>query len=199
MKTLTALAAALMATVLTMTGCSSSEPDHNQADVGFASDMIPHHAQAIAMADMTIGQPGVSRELETMAERIRQAQTHEINLMAGWLRGWGEDVPQTGYGRGDAHDHAEGMKMMHEDMAGMPGMMGADEMRRLGRAHGVEFEQMWLAMMIEHHEGAIEMSRREQEHGRSEAAVALAVDVAAAQRAEIETMRTMLAKAKRRG
>lgn len=187
------MAAALAAIVLTATGCSSgSTSEHGDADVAFASQMIPHHAQAMAMADMTIGQPGISHHLEKLAERVRETQRPEIDTMAGWLKKWGEPVPQTGYGTGDAHDHSEGMDMMDGGSDAMPGMMSGPEMHRLSRLHGAAFERRWLAMMIEHHQGALQMSRTELTHGRSKAALALADQVIAAQRAEIAEMHAML-------
>lgn len=185
------LAVALM---VMATGCSSGNgsSDHGDADVSFASGMIPHHAQAVAMADMTIGQPGISHHLEKLAERVRETQTPEIDTMAGWLKEWGEPVPQTGYGTGDVHDHSEGMDMMDGHSDGMPGMMSGRDMRRLSRLHGAAFERRWLTMMIEHHQGAVQMSRTELEHGENEDAHALAEHVIAAQRAEIAEMRDML-------
>jgi uncharacterized protein (DUF305 family) len=194
MPRLTTLAAALLTVVLTATGCSSGSgsSEHGHADVAFASQMIPHHAQAVAMADMTIGQPGISHHLARLAERVREAQTPEIDTMAGWLKEWGEPVPQTGYGTGDAHDHSEGMDMMDGGSDGMPGMMSGRDMRRLSRLHGAEFERRWLTMMIEHHQGAVQMSQTELERGRSKDALALAEHVITAQRAEIEEMRALL-------
>jgi uncharacterized protein (DUF305 family) len=70
----------------------------------------------------------------------------------------------------------------------MGGMMTEDEMADLEAASGAEFDQMFLTMMIEHHEGAIEMARTEQEEGRYPPAVSLAEQIEAAQAAEIDTM-----------
>ena len=50
-----------------------SDAAFNQADVDFAQGMIPHHAQAIEMADMAIAQ-AESAEVIDLAERIRAAQ-----------------------------------------------------------------------------------------------------------------------------
>ena len=187
------LTAALVAAVLVAAGCSSTDgsSEHGHADVSFASRMIPHHAQAVAMADMTIGRPGITHHLEKLAERVRETQTPEIDTMAFWLKEWDEPVPQTGYGTGDAHDHSEGMDMMNGGSDGMPGMMSGRDVRRLLRLHGAEFERRWLTMMIEHHQGAVRMARTELEHGENKDALALAGHVVAAQRAEIAEMRAM--------
>jgi len=51
----------------------------------------------------------------------------------------------------------------------------------------------FLAMMIPHHEGAIEMARLELLHGRDPVTRTLAEDIIASQRVEIEGMRRRLA------
>ncbi len=61
-----ALAAALLA------GCGGSG-DHNDADVAFAADLIPHHRQPVGMVDLT--------------EQIEESQTAEIATM--------EELPQS--------------------------------------------------------------------------------------------------------
>jgi uncharacterized protein (DUF305 family) len=45
-------------------------------------------------------------------------------------------------------------------MSGGTGMMTEQQMDDLAAASGVDFDQMWLGMMIAHHEGAIVMSRQ---------------------------------------
>ena len=44
-------------------------------------------------------------------------------------------------------------------------MMSAGRNDRLGVRLGAGFEDMWLEMMIEHHEGAIQMAKDEQADG----------------------------------
>ena len=168
-----------------------STTEHNDADVAFASDMIQHHAQALSMVDMTLERP-LDPEVQTLAEDIRDAQAPEIETMADWLTSWGEDVPETmrdhvnsGHGGGDASEGLEGM----EDM---PGMMSAEDMGALGDASDDEFQQMWLEMMVEHHEGAVEMAETEQAEGRFKDAVDLAGRIVDAQNAEIDIMRDLL-------
>src|SRR4051794_14096914 len=50
---------------------------HNDADVAFATEMIPHHAQAIQMADMAT-QQAHSPQVKTLANQIKAAQGPEI-------------------------------------------------------------------------------------------------------------------------
>jgi uncharacterized protein (DUF305 family) len=147
----------------------------NDADVEFAQGMIPHHEQAIEMADIaldpTVGASDVVKELAT---RIKGEQDPEIQLMTGWLTAWGQPVAMT-------------MDSTH-DMSSMEGMMSADEMDMLSAATGPGFDKIWQEMMIKHHEGAIAMAQAEKANGSSPEALALADQIIAAQQTEIDEM-----------
>ncbi len=71
-------------------------------------------------------------------------------------------------------------------------MMSEDEMSRLEGAAGAEFETMWLEMMIEHHEGAVEMAATEESEGRFPEAVAMAEKIRSSQQREIDLMQGLL-------
>lgn len=160
--------------------------DFNQADVDFATEMIQHHAQALSMVDLIEGKQ-VSPELTALAEQIRMAQGPEIETLVDWLQDWSQPVPETM--RDHANAHGDGDMEMDSDM---PGMMSAEEMEALGAAQGPAFERMWLEMMIEHHEGAIEMAKAEKDDGEFADAVELADTIITAQDDEIGQMKTML-------
>lgn len=162
----------------------------NAADVEFATSMIPHHAQALTMVDLTRGRD-LSLEVARLAEDIQVAQGPEIETMVGWLNDWGKPVPETMRDHGSAGD-MDGHDMGDTDSS-MPGMMSDQEMADLEAASDQEFEEMWLQMMIRHHEGAIEMAGDAQRSGVFEAAVELAEAIETAQQAEIEQMRDLLA------
>lgn len=183
-KTLTA--ALLAASLLTLAACGNDENDttvgHNDADVTFAQQMIPHHQQAIEMAELAETR-AESQAVKDLAADIEAAQDPEIETMTGWLESWGEDVPA---------DSMSGMD--HADMStdDMPGMMSEDDMADLEAPPGAEFDQMFLTMMIEHHEGAIEMARTEQADGEYADAIELAEAIETAQTEEIQTMQGLL-------
>ncbi len=203
-----ALALALGAPVL-LTACGGEDDtaadvpesaEFNAADVDFASGMIPHHAQALVMVDMAEGRD-ISPETADLMERIEAAQAPEIEQMTGWLEDWDQPVPDlgdmSGMGSGDMSDmdHSD-MDMDDMDdmtgMTGMTGMMSAEDMADLEAAQGSAFEQMWLSMMIEHHEGAVEMAEVEVAEGEYDEAVALAEEIIEAQEAEIAEMEALL-------
>ncbi|GAA4412564.1 DUF305 domain-containing protein [Actinokineospora soli] len=153
--------------------------EHNDADISFAQDMIPHHAQAIEMAELVDGRT-TTPAVVGLAERVEKAQDPEIRTMTGWLTAWGAEVPESG-GHG-GHDS-------------MPGMMSGEDMDRLAEAQGGAFDRLWLEMMIEHHEGAIEMARTELAEGANPGAKELAQQIIDGQQAEITEMKALLNKA----
>lgn len=165
-----------------------SATEHNDVDVAFATDMIQHHAQALAMVNLSV-ERSVDPAFKTLAEAIRAAQGPEIETMADWLKEWGEEVPET------VNDHMNhDMGTMPEGTEDMPGMMSAAEMEGLESVVGdADFQRLWLAMMVRHHRGAIEMAEGQVDRGRYQPAVELARSIIDAQKAEIEEMQELLA------
>ncbi len=176
----------LLCAALALVGCSGDDANtapgaaltdsHNESDVEFVQGMIPHHEQAVQMADMVVAGM-VTTELAALADRVRAAQQPEIDLMMSWLAEWGlERDPHAGHMMGSEH-----------------GMMSDDDMAALDAAEGAEFERMWLDMMIKHHEGAVAMANDVLAAGVDPRVAALAEAVVEAQTAEIALMRQMLA------
>jgi uncharacterized protein (DUF305 family) len=54
----------------------------------FITGMIPHHAGAVAMAQLLLKDPNVSPQLKTFAENIIKAQNAEIVQMNAWLKSY---------------------------------------------------------------------------------------------------------------
>lgn len=168
------------------TQTASNGDTFNDADVAFATDMIQHHAQALAMVDLTLNRD-LDPEVQQLAEDIREAQGPEIEQMTDWLTDWDQPIPETV--RDHVNAHGDGDMEMDSDM---PGMMSSEEMSDLEDTEGAEFQQMWLEMMIEHHEGAIEMAQTEQAEGEHTAAIDLAENIESTQQDETSTMETLL-------
>ena len=159
--------------------------DHNEQDVAFAKEMIQHHRQAVQMADLAADRAS-SQEVKDLATKIKGAQDPEIETMSGWLTSWGEEVPADMSGM-EGHD-------MGDMSSDMPGMMSSEDMDRLKKASGTEFDKMFLEMMVKHHEGAVEMAETQKAKGKYGPAEKLADDVIKAQTAEIEEMNKILGK-----
>jgi uncharacterized protein (DUF305 family) len=164
----------------------------NDADVEFSTDMIPHHAQALVMVDLTRGRD-ISPELQKLTADIPAAQGPEIERMVGWLTAWGQPVPETMRDHTNAEDHGMSGHEMGDDSSDMAGMMTDEELSELEAAQDDEFETMWLEMMIEHHRGAIEMAKDEQSEGAFAPAKELAASIETSQQGEIDHMNELLA------
>jgi uncharacterized protein (DUF305 family) len=166
-------------------GTPSPAGAHNPQDVAFAQGMIPHHRQALEMARLAADRAS-SGTVKDLARRIEKAQDPEIRTMTGWLKTWGEKVPG---GTG-----ADGMDHSASGHSGMPGMMGSEDMDALEKLTGKAFDVQFLTLMVEHHEGAVEMAKTEQSKGRHTPAKAMADDIVTAQNAEIGEMNKLLGK-----
>ncbi|MET9578821.1 DUF305 domain-containing protein [Streptomyces sp. DT199] len=166
-------------------GTPSPQGAHNPQDVAFAQGMIPHHRQALEMARLAADRAS-SGTVKDLAGRIEKAQDPEIRTMTGWLKSWGEKVP--GGAGGGGMDHSA------SGHSGMPGMMGGEDMAALEKLTGKAFDVQFLTLMVEHHEGAVEMARTEQDKGRHGPAKAMAGDIVTAQNAEIGEMNKLLGK-----
>lgn len=153
------LGTSTLALALALTGCSvdSSETNSkdssssteapatsaNAADEMFVTMMIPHHQQAIDMADILIEKDDADARVTELAQNVKDAQGPEIERMLSWLEEWGVT-----YDPGSGMDHGAG-----------DGMMSESDMTALKDASGADASRLFLEQMIMHHEGAVDMAR----------------------------------------
>ena len=164
-------------------------PPRSQADVEFMQGMIMHHAQAVEMTAW-ISSHTENEELRTLGARMSRSQSDEIKFMKRWLavRGESTSMEMPGMPNIDKSGHA---------MALMPGMLTAEQMEALRKAHGAEFDRLFLEGMIQHHGGALTMVKELFETagaGQDAELFDFATDVDTGQRAEIRIMQGMLEK-----
>jgi uncharacterized protein (DUF305 family) len=186
------IGAAALAALLTVTACSSgnqaatssstsagtsaassSAPAaqaHNQADVTFAQNMIPHHQQAVQMSDIILGKQGIDPRVVQLATQITATQGPEVQQMQSWLSQWGQPT-----------------------MSMAPGMMSDQDMAALQNAQGVDASKQFLTGMIQEHQPAITMAQDEIKSGQYPPAVALAHSIVTNHQQEITTMQGILA------
>lgn len=167
----------------TETETGSPAADHNDADIAFLQGMIPHHQQAITMSDLAMDNTDDAEVLD-LADRIKAAQGPEIEQMEGLLDTWG--VESEGGMEG-----MEGMGGM--EGGGHPGMLTEEGIDELAAAEGAEFDRLFLAGMIEHHQGAVTSSETVLDEGASEETKQLARDIIETQEIEITEMEELLA------
>lgn len=150
------------------------------ADVKFMQGMIGHHAQAVEMVALIPSRTG-NQYMKMLGQRIDVSQEDEMNMMRGWLKARGQEIP-------GPHAH-------HEPGGMMPGMLTGEEMTALAAAKGVEFDRLFLLGMIKHHMGAITMVDelfKTPGAGQDGEIFAFASDVDSDQRMEIDRMGAML-------
>ncbi len=121
-----------------------AKTSYSPADVTFMRDMIPHHNQAVQMAEL-VAERTNRQELVDVAGRINASQADEIEFMQQWLRSRGEEVPDP-----TAHE------AMHTSHA-MAGMATPEQMAELAASKGTDFDRLFLKLMITHHDGAVTM------------------------------------------
>ncbi|MFF9012961.1 DUF305 domain-containing protein [Streptomyces sp. NPDC014870] len=160
----------------------------NDADVAFAQAMIPHHQQALEMAELADGRAEDAGIKKIVAD-VEKAQDPEIRTMRSWLKAWGKPEAPEGSGASGGHGgHGGGAG----DGGSMAGMMSEQDMKELAALRGKAFDRKFAELMIAHHEGAVEMAETERENGRDATARKLADDVVRTQSAEITELKKIL-------
>jgi uncharacterized protein (DUF305 family) len=109
--------------------------------------------------------------------QIKNAQDPEITFMKNWLAERKQPLTAD-----------EGID--HSSM--MSGMLTLEDLDAVRALTGAEFDQAWVASMIAHHEGAIDMARTVLSDGQDKDIAKLAEEIMAGQSAEISTLRTLL-------
>lgn len=201
------IAAALLACCTVLTGCSDdaetapSPAVHtadngdvfNDADAEFAADLVQHHAMALTLVDLTRA-ASVSADVAALADEILSTESLEIETLTDWLAAWDVPAPETvrdhaNAGHGDHHEQT------YDDVPGadLPGMPSGADLTELAALRGPEFEQRWVDLMIAHHEGAIEIARRQLDDGTYAPALDLARSVEETQQAQVERMKALQA------
>ncbi|MEW5632014.1 DUF305 domain-containing protein [Streptomyces hydrogenans] len=145
----------------------------NGADFRYVQMMVVHHRQALTMTSLAPTRAG-SPQVRKVAERIAAAQQPEIGAMEGWLESNGGPRDQ------GAHDHHA-----------MPGMATEAQLAELRAAKGAAFDELFLKLMVTHHEGAVTMAAEVLAQGNNVLVEEMANDVIAQQTAEINRMRSL--------
>ncbi|MBN1631385.1 MAG: DUF305 domain-containing protein [Thermoleophilia bacterium] len=118
-------------------------------DRHFIEQMVPHHEDAVAMADLALSRAEHS-ELRALAETIKRDQSREIDQMLAWYRSWyGVDAPTD-----ESVSRGRGMGR---------GVMGGGMMHDEGDMEVLEaapvFDKEFIRQMIPHHQMGVMMAR----------------------------------------
>jgi len=163
----------------------NSEEAINIANTGFTKDdtvfmnhMIVHHEQALTLSRLAPNRTN-TEEILDLAGRIDVSQEDEISFMQGWLEERNIEV----------HTH---MSMHHMKMMGMA---SDQDIAKLSNSKGMEFDELFLRLMIAHHEGALDMVKelkRQPGSAYDPLMFEFVSDLSNDQGVEIERMNTLL-------
>ena len=127
----------------------SNPNEHSYIDVDFARKMIVHNQQGVQMADIA-KKNATSEEVRQLAALISEELSSNTKKYIDWLNDWKEtyfnlsDFPEM-----EGHD----MYPTH------PGMASLGDLKALESATASLVDELFLRLMITHHEGANEMSK----------------------------------------
>lgn len=156
----------------------------NEVDADFVRMMIPHHHQALVMSRLAPDRTD-DAELLALAGRLDVEQTIEIGTMQQWQaqNGFDETDPVTAYS----------MMMQNPAMIEMMGMATQAELDQLESLSGSSFDQLFLELMIDHHQGAVDMCVQVIADGQEPVLQSMANEMLTTQSTQISRMEQMLA------
>lgn len=142
-------------------------------DRAFIDGMVPHHEQAIEMAEDAKAEGLSEPVLIAIADAIIGSQQAEIDRMKQWRSEWFGSATIDPAG-------AESLGLTMDQM----GM----HTQRMDFSSVNDVDAVFATMMIAHHEGAIAMANLARTRGERDEIRALALDIIAAQRDELDVM-----------
>jgi len=148
--------------------CGSGTSMMGDLDRQFIEEMIPHHEDAVLMAELALTKSD-NEEIIKLAENIKREQSREIDEMRSWYKLWyGTDIPES----------AGGMSQ---------GMMGGGaDLESLEDAE--LFDKEFIEQMIPHHQMALMMVPMMLQGTEHEEMKKLAEDIVRTQTEEINQM-----------
>ncbi len=143
-------------------------------DRAFIDAMVPHHREAIAMAEAASERLLSQPELVEIANDIISSQQLEIDQMLDWREEW--------FG-------SRTLGPVEPEVLGVPeDALGMEHDTAEQVANAADVDATFAALMIPHHEGAIAMAESATRRGQHNELRDLAARIIDAQEREIEVM-----------
>src|SRR3990167_5029256 len=150
-------------------------------DAHFIEQMIPHHEDAIVMAELALTK-ATRPEVKTLAQNIIDSQSKEIEQMKALYKDWYEwDLP------------TDSEVMEEHGMMGRSGMhmgMMGDETDIARLENAIDFDRAFVEEMIPHHQMAVMMASMLKNGTNRPEMQKLAGDIITTQTKEINEMRS---------
>ena len=180
-------------------------PADDSVAAGLARDMIDHHAQGVDMADIIAGRTK-DPQVHNLAVDIVLTQTDQMGQMQGWLNDWGVSLGRSGEpmawmkGRNTGHGMQMGnsTQLIPENLMTlqpdglMPGMATTAQVEELRTLPEPQADELFLKLMIAHHQGGIAMAEAAIDLTTVPVVVALCRTIVASQQSEVQQMNQML-------
>lgn len=182
-----AVAVALLSGALGwLVGNNRAIPDPNRVDVGFLQDMRTHHEQAVNLGLYYLELQDTNAELRVIAREIVFGQSIEIGRMIQLLRLYGDT---------ETNESDVAMTWMNEPTPNdrMPGLASDADIDRLLASSGTAADQLFVDLMIAHHQGGIHMAQYTVDHANEIEVRRFAYSMVVGQTGEIDEMRALLA------
>lgn len=173
------LLAVAVAVAVGVSACGGDDDQAGDVAVGaefdraFIDAMVPHHESALEMARSAKAAGLTEPELEQVADDILATQQAEIDQMKEWRGEW--------FGSSDIDPDGTAALGMSDEQMGMA--HDADDLLNSG-----DVDSDFATMMIDHHQGAIEMAELALERAEHDELKELAEAIIDAQQREIEVL-----------
>jgi uncharacterized protein (DUF305 family) len=169
-----------------LVGNNSAIPDPNNTDIGFLQDMRTHHEQAVYLGLYYLSDQGTNPDLRDIAREVVFGQGIEIGRIIQLLRGFGAT---------ESNESETAMKWMNEPtpVDRMPGLASDADITKLLTSSGAAADQLFVALMINHHQAGIHMAQYAVDHANVIEVRRFAYAMVAAQTGEISEMRALVA------
>ncbi|MCP2670504.1 DUF305 domain-containing protein [Maricaulaceae bacterium EIL42A08] len=154
---------------------------YSEADVAFVQNLLAYRAQVTELTGLVDGRTEAEGIIE-IAERINEAQPEELTFLRDWLTERDEPLA------------AESLDDDDEEM--MEGLSSPAQITTLSNASGTDFDTLFLELMIDQHDGLVDMVDgylRTRGTAFDPALFEFANTIRREQRDEIETMNEIFA------
>jgi uncharacterized protein (DUF305 family) len=151
---------------LALASCGGAEP--NAVDRRFVAEMMPHHHIGMELIDQATRRVDDTR-LRRLVFEMSSYHLSELAQLHEWAEEW-----------------------QVEPAFDFPGDITESDLAGLFALSGPNYDRRWLDLMIEHHEGALEITERQTKAGSNDAAIDMAESVSEIQRRDIVDMKQLL-------
>lgn len=130
-----------------------------QTDQHFMVMMIPHHEDAVAMADLALSR-AQHPELKTLAQSIKTTQTREIEQMQSWYKQWYSE-PVSEWRSDMGSDRPGNLSAPPNWGTGRMARRGMMSMRTdlVALQTAKDFDRAFIEEMIPHHQMGVRMAQ----------------------------------------